>query len=123
MHQTTLRFSGELWEALEEECARVGVSVAQFVREAALTRLAYAAGKRGDERYERAMDLAGGEDLHDTEAAELEAVAGPVDRGTISLGERSRVDFAESAALAAQGRMARQRSRELREQRARRHDP
>src|SRR5262249_39790670 len=30
MHQTTVRFGEDLWEALENECARLGVSVAQY---------------------------------------------------------------------------------------------
>jgi hypothetical protein len=55
MHQTTVRFGPDLWEALEEECATLGVSVAQFVRDAALTRLMYMAGRRGDSVYEQAL--------------------------------------------------------------------
>jgi hypothetical protein len=60
MHQTTVRFGEDLWEALEQECDRVGLSVAQFVREAALARLAYAAAKRGDREFERALEIATG---------------------------------------------------------------
>jgi hypothetical protein len=60
MHQTTVRFGADLWEALEDECARLGVSVAQFVRDAALTRLMYMAGRRGDDAYERALERLGG---------------------------------------------------------------
>jgi hypothetical protein len=48
MHQTTVRFAPELWEQLEIEARRSGVSVAHFVREAALARLAYAAGRRAE---------------------------------------------------------------------------
>jgi hypothetical protein len=59
MHQTTVRFGPDLWEALEEECAELGVSVAQFVRDAALTRLMYMAGRRGDSVYERALERLG----------------------------------------------------------------
>jgi hypothetical protein len=47
MHQTTIRFSADLWAALERESAALGVSVAQFVRESALARLMYEAGRRG----------------------------------------------------------------------------
>jgi hypothetical protein len=46
MHQTTVRFGPELWRMLEAETERMGVSVAHYVREAALARLAYAAGQR-----------------------------------------------------------------------------
>jgi hypothetical protein len=59
MHQTTLRFSPETWEALQVESYRAGVSVAQYVREAALLRVAYAAGRRGDPELEAAMRAAG----------------------------------------------------------------
>jgi len=40
MRATTVRFSADLWELLEREAARSGVSVAQYVREAALGGLA-----------------------------------------------------------------------------------
>jgi len=59
MHQTTLRFGPDLWDALSEEAREAGVSVAQFVREAALARLAYTAGRRGDLSFERALQRVG----------------------------------------------------------------
>jgi hypothetical protein len=59
MHQTTVRFGPDLWEALEGECARLGVSAAQFLREAAVARLAYNAGRRGDIEYEQSLVGAG----------------------------------------------------------------
>jgi hypothetical protein len=46
MHQTTVRFGSDLWVELEREAARLGVSVAHYVREAALARLAYTEGER-----------------------------------------------------------------------------
>jgi hypothetical protein len=48
MHQTTVRFGADLWEDLLAESERVGVSIAQYVREAAVARLAYNAAMRGD---------------------------------------------------------------------------
>jgi hypothetical protein len=60
MHQTTVRFGPDLWLALDEECKRLGLSVAQYVREAALARLAYTAGRRGDDEFEFALNLATG---------------------------------------------------------------
>lgn len=59
MHQTTVRFGPDLWGALEAECARLGVSAAQFLREAAMARLAYNAGRRGDLEYEQSLTRAG----------------------------------------------------------------
>ena len=48
MHQTTLRFPEDLWQLLETEATKLGISVAQYVREAALARAAYEAGRRGE---------------------------------------------------------------------------
>ncbi len=48
MHATTVRFSDDLWELLEREAKGQGVSVAQFVRDAALMRVASVMGKRGE---------------------------------------------------------------------------
>jgi hypothetical protein len=62
MHQTTVRFGADLWEALEIECAQLGVSVAQFVRESALARLMYMAGRRGESAYDAAFERATLED-------------------------------------------------------------
>jgi GAF domain-containing protein len=49
MHASTVRFGGDLWAEIEREAAREGVSVAQFVRDAALLRVATLAARRGDE--------------------------------------------------------------------------
>jgi hypothetical protein len=45
----TIRVSPDLWALLEEEAARQEISVSQFVRDAALLRVGYLAGVRGDE--------------------------------------------------------------------------
>jgi hypothetical protein len=55
MHQTTVRFGTDLWDALEVECGRLGISAAQFVREAALARLSFVSGQRGDTDYADAL--------------------------------------------------------------------
>jgi hypothetical protein len=44
----TIRVSPELWTLLEDEAARQEISVSQFVRDAALLRVGYLAGARGD---------------------------------------------------------------------------
>lgn len=49
MHVSTVRFGDDLWEALEREARREGVSVAQFVRDAALLRIATLAARRGED--------------------------------------------------------------------------
>jgi poly(3-hydroxybutyrate) depolymerase len=52
MKITTVRFGEDLWALLETEAARAGVSVSQYIREAALARAAAAAAARGDEPFE-----------------------------------------------------------------------
>jgi GAF domain len=48
MRATTVRFSEDLWALLEREAAAQGVSSAQFVRDAAILRLAHLAAERGE---------------------------------------------------------------------------
>ena len=55
MRATTIRFPNDLWEQLEREAQKQGVSAAQYVRDAALYRVAFSAGAAsengpGDER-------------------------------------------------------------------------
>jgi hypothetical protein len=116
MHQTTVRFGADLWGALEEECARLGVSVAQYLREAALARLVYAAGRRGDDDFELALELATGtaEPADPEPPDELERVAAPARLADLAY-ERAAREGTEAAALAAQARLTRHRARELRE--------
>lgn len=49
MRATTIRFTPELWTLLQREATREGVSVAQYVRDAALFRVAYSAGVRREQ--------------------------------------------------------------------------
>jgi hypothetical protein len=46
MRATTIRFPNDLWNQLEREASKQGISVAQYVRDAALYRVAYSAGAR-----------------------------------------------------------------------------
>lgn len=61
MRATTIRFTPELWEMLQREAGKEGVSVAQYVRDAALFRVAYGAGVRRE--HEQAGDSAIGSDI------------------------------------------------------------
>lgn len=49
MRVTSLRMGDDLWRLLEAEATRVGVSVSQYVREAALARACAAMGARGED--------------------------------------------------------------------------
>jgi hypothetical protein len=60
MHQTTVRFGPDLWEEISVEARRAGVSVAQYVRDAALMRVSYTRGREGDPHYEAARDIVAG---------------------------------------------------------------
>lgn len=55
MHQTTVRFGPDLWDEIEVEARRAGVSVAQYVRDSALMRVAYTRGRDGDPHYDAAL--------------------------------------------------------------------
>jgi GAF domain-containing protein len=48
MRSTTVRFGEDLWTLLEREAAREGLSAAQYVRDAAVLRLAFAMAEQGD---------------------------------------------------------------------------
>lgn len=49
MKVTTVRFGEQTWRRLRQEAERDGISVAQFVREASLLRLAYLASEREED--------------------------------------------------------------------------
>jgi hypothetical protein len=53
MRVTAVRFGADLWQLLEDEATLLGVSVAQYVREASLARAAAAAAARGEDPLER----------------------------------------------------------------------
>ena len=54
MRATTIRFTPELWTLLQREAEREGVSVAQYVRDSALFRVAYSAGLRREQEPDSA---------------------------------------------------------------------
>jgi hypothetical protein len=53
MRATTIRFPNDLWEQLEREARKQGISVAQYVRDAALYRVAFSAGAAQEEESGR----------------------------------------------------------------------
>jgi hypothetical protein len=119
MHQTTVRFGADLWQALDEECSQLGISIAQFVREAALARLMYVAGRRGDPEFALALERSGAAPAPQGrgDLSELQAVAGALDRteARSAAFDRSASEISQSSALWAQGQLARRRARELRD--------
>lgn len=54
MRATTIRFPSDLWEQLEREAQKQGISVAQYVRDAALYRVAFSAGAASGADADRA---------------------------------------------------------------------
>ena len=61
MQATLIRFGPDLLAVIRAEARLGGVSVAQYVREAALARVAYTAGRRGDVDYDAALaEVTGG---------------------------------------------------------------
>ena len=59
MRATTVRFGADLWRELEAEAARVGVSVAQYVRDAALIRVTWERLRAEPDDYAAAAGLVG----------------------------------------------------------------
>ena len=117
MHQTTVRFGRDLWEVLEQEAERLGVSAAQYVRDATLTRLAYAAASQNEAVASReAFEWAGGAVPTDGAEAPLEerVEAPPARREEIPLAERVEAQVESAAAVQAQGKLARGKAERLR---------
>ena len=97
MHQTTVRFGPDLWGDIEAEARRAGVSVAQYVRDSAMMRVAYTRGRDGDPHYDAALALVADDDPN-REAADF------------SMGAR------REAAQRAESRQGRRRARAIRDQ-------
>jgi hypothetical protein len=102
MHQTTVRFGSDLWEQLEIEARKSGVSAAQYVRDATLARLAHTAARRGEPPFGLAEIAV----VEPDQPVEVGAAAALVD---------ARESHTGSAAVWAQARLARERARTLRE--------
>jgi hypothetical protein len=110
MHQTTVRFGPDLWDAVELECARLGVSAAQYLREAALARLSYSAGRRGEDDYEEALVGAGAEATM-TQAGIRVPVVVP---GVTAAQQESTEQRDAASAVTAQSELVWRRAREVR---------
>jgi hypothetical protein len=95
MHQTTVRFGCELWEQLENEAERSGVSVAHYVRDAALARLAYTAGARAH-------------------SGAANPFAWAEEDGLMALGRRMEAQAEDMIALRAEAQQARRQSKAVR---------
>jgi hypothetical protein len=111
MHQTTVRFSPDLWEAMEQECARLGVSAAQYLREAALARLSYTGGRRGNPEYEVALAYAGA--VSRAARAEPQSAGSP---SPLPVEEAAAERLEDSRAVSAQSEMARLHARQIRDE-------
>jgi hypothetical protein len=57
MRATTIRFPNDLWEQLEREAKKQGISVAQYVRDAALYRVAFSAGAASEDESRNDKNL------------------------------------------------------------------
>jgi hypothetical protein len=118
MHQTTVRFGPDLWDALEIECSRLGVSAAQYLREAAVARLSYTSGRRGEEGYGNALVDAGarpsdvGPERSAVATLERVGVLQGIAAGAAQRDSAGQVDAA--AAVSAQTELVRKRAREVR---------
>jgi hypothetical protein len=104
MHQTTIRFSAEMWARLQEAARDGGVSAAQYVREAVVARLAYAAAQGAE---------ASGFGVQRQRAAQLLPAAGEP-RGAAARAASMAVR-ADVQAVRAQARLARKPAQELRQ--------
>lgn len=63
LRATTVRISDDLWQLLETESGRQGISVAQFLRDAALLRLGQIAGRRDDPNARMTIETLAGRSL------------------------------------------------------------
>jgi hypothetical protein len=70
---TTVRMSEDLWELLEGEAARQGVSAAHVVRDSVLLRLGHLSGARGDSDAQMTIEQLARRSLHERRRYENDA--------------------------------------------------
>ena len=116
MHQTTVRFGRDLWGVLEQEAERLGVSAAQYVRDATLARLAYAAARQEEGGVSREAFAWAGEGglAHGAGAPAESGAAQPAKPAKAPLEERVKAQVESAAAVQAQGKLAREKAERLR---------
>jgi hypothetical protein len=106
MRVTAIRMGHDLWGLLEAEAAQLGVSVSQYVREAALARAAAAAAARGEDPYEL-LALSG----RAPEAAATRPSSGRGSSRVKRVREDAQRTQLEAQAIRAEGRQIRRRYR------------
>jgi hypothetical protein len=107
MRVTTVRFGAELWALLEQVAARDGTSVSQYIREAALARAAFSAGRGGDDLIELVTSAAG--EVIPDDDREVQAALAGLARAV------ARATRRDSRALTAEGVQAMRRAQQLAE--------
>jgi hypothetical protein len=107
MHQTTVRFGIDLWRGLEQEASRIGVSTAQYIRDAALARLAF------DQGLEQGRVAESGFQWLEPDRAPQ---PGELSEQARQRAAQAELEVTSSQAVWAQGRLARDRARRLREE-------
>ncbi len=106
MRVSAIRVGVDLWRLLEAEAALVGVSVSQYVREAALARACAAAAARGEDPIELLARVVPGA----TNRTRGEEVSAASQRAR----EASQAGRLEAVAVRAQSKQAKTRGRRVR---------
>jgi hypothetical protein len=109
MKVTTVRFSEDLWETISREAEIAGVSASQFIREAALTRAAAAAGARDEMSFLR---LTPSVHPHPAPHPAREEKPLPIDEKAHELAATSAVNLAKAADIRSESRALRAESQQ-----------
>ena len=116
MRVSAIRFGADLWRVLETEAARVGVSVSQYVREAALARASAAAAARGEDPLDVLAGAARGSRRGTTGSKQAPAPGPdtePILSSARNLRSRARATQSDSRAVRAQSQQASRHAHEL----------
>ncbi|MGN6372340.1 MAG: hypothetical protein ACTHM1_05035 [Solirubrobacteraceae bacterium] len=115
MRVSAIRFGSDVWRVLEEEASRVGVSVSQYVREAALARASAAAAARGGDPLDALAQAAGGSkiDRDSPEAPTRMSSTGLAVSTARDVRSNAQATRADAQAVRAQSEQASRRARQL----------